>query len=876
MTENYATFALISAIYDVDRIRIRVFPSELLRIHYPYVPSSWYMYINSLHWKSAAYLSRVSAVLQIGYVVSLTIKLSPRQEWVVLPGKVLQHPEHWARHTMATIIAKNRNVVKILWPYRESTFNVPTALQLDDFPQLRSCSIGQVLRIIASDRPWKLKNSADQLIIIPPVVVLQVNLHTIQYTPLESLETHLAYWENLLQVSLTHESFVAKRTVGRPEPFDFHWAQNGNPYQLTLSPLQRNAVNVKTNSPYTIKIGESAIGQGTVSRFKFNKNQQKVMLTLPSDTLLKLLTTQGEESQQKCFLSAAENSSTFTVAKKACARLFTVAERVPLPNVFHLPIWQQLIGFRNNNKALAAPRKFTLETPTQGPIQSAPYKDIAYHVLHGTNINPLSVIFGPPGAGKTTLLVALIYHVLIQNPEDQILVTAMTNTAVDNLLEKLLPIIQAASMTIRQKFRIVRMLPASRENQADPTPYSLLALALDHYDGREEDTKNLQINYHQLVAKSNEMGMKLHQPSSRDEENVIELRTINKLLTQAQTALEDAYLQKVRPNIVFATVVTAHNPRLHSSRYNFSPQSIFLDEACQINIPLTLTALQLLHPKEEKRIVLTGDVMQLAAVTLSRGPIADFLGYSLAEFLTMPGRATPFELNITYRSHPNLLKFPAAHFYPKGLYYGTPPEEREELLKRFPFPNPEFPILFISHEFPESKDQQQSKSNDLERKCIIQLYALLRQQMEISAEDIGIISFYSSQVNKLLRELQEAGFEDVPMDSVATAERFQGKEKSVILISCVRSSQATIKTARDIRRYLGFLDTRRLVSTITRAKSAMFIVGNSRHLSHHSFWRKYVDFCLDHNLIISAEQFQYILARIVSASTPYNWTRNTL
>jgi superfamily I DNA and/or RNA helicase len=119
-------------------------------------------------------------------------------------------------------------------------------------------------------------------------------------------------------------------------------------------------------------------------------------------------------------------------------------------------------------------------------------------------------------------------------------------------------------------------------------------------------------------------------------------------------------------------------------------------------------------------------------------------------------------------------------------------------LKRFPFPNPEFPILFISHEFPESKDKQQSKSNDLERKCIIQLDALLRRQLEISADDIGIISFYSSQVNKLLQELQEAGFEDVPMDSVAMAERFQGKEKSVILISCVRSSQTMVKNTNFI------------------------------------------------------------------------------
>lgn len=876
MATHYDTFALVSAIYDVDRIRIRVFATAALKENYPCMPDSWYLYINSIHWKSAAYLSRVSATLQIGFVLSLSIRLSPRQEWAVVPGKVIQHPVHWVRQTLATVVAKQKFSVRVMWPYKESANKGPITLPLQDFPQLQTATVGQLLQVIASDRSENLPDSIAPLAIIPPVVVLQVKFHNIQYTPFEDLEDHLAYWENLIQVSLSHEAFVTKKTIRQPETYQFTWAQNGNPFQLQLSPLQNGTSNVKANSPYTVSVGDARVGAGTVSRPQASTNNQNLLLTLPTDTLLSFLTNQTTEGLGRCILSAADNNSTFSVASKVCKHLFAINEKVALPNVFHMPIWKQLIGFKDNPVALAAPTQFRLDTPTQGTICLTPYRDIAYHVLHGSHVNPLSIIFGPPGAGKTTLLVAMIYHVVLQTPTDQVLVTAMTNTAIDNILEKLLPIIAESPASVRNQFKIVRMLPQSRDEEASTAPFALLHLALQPYSGRTPETEILIADYHRIIRQSTTIGKAIHHPPEFDETRSSELREVNKSRVKTQKAIEEAYLAAVKPNVIFATVITAHNPRLHSPRYNLSPQSIFVDEACQVNIPLTLTVLQLLCPKQEKRVVLTGDVMQLAAVTMSKGQISEFLSFSLAEYLTMPGKVTPFELNITYRSHPNLLRFPAAHFYPKGLYSGTAPAEREDILRKFPFPNPEFPILFVSHEYPEAQDRQMSKSNSLERRCIVQLYTLLRVQLKVPMEDIGIISFYNSQVNKILQDLQAAGFKDVPYDSVATAEKFQGKEKSVILISCVRSSQVDIRTPQQARRYLGFLDTRRLVSTITRARSAMFIVGNSRHLSYHSFWHKYVDFCLQHHLIISEKQFQQMYAKLVPSADPFDWTRNAL
>ena len=45
------------------------------------------------------------------------------------------------------------------------------------------------------------------------------------------------------------------------------------------------------------------------------------------------------------------------------------------------------------------------------------------------------MIHGPPGTGKTITLVALIEQLVAKN--QRVLVSAMSNTAVDNLLEKM-------------------------------------------------------------------------------------------------------------------------------------------------------------------------------------------------------------------------------------------------------------------------------------------------------------------------------------------------------------------------------------------------------------------------------------------------------
>ncbi|KAJ3196718.1 hypothetical protein HDU82_001681 [Entophlyctis luteolus] len=109
----------------------------------------------------------------------------------------------------------------------------------------------------------------------------------------------------------------------------------------------------------------------------------------------------------------------------------------------------------------------------------------------------------------------------------------------------------------------------------------------------------------------------------------------------------------------------------------------------------------------------------------------------------------------------------------------------------------------------------------------------------ITVNDIGIITPYRKQIDKIRLQLKKHGWENVMVGSV---EEFQGGEKKVILLSTVRSSSQWVR--RDQKFNIGFLcNPKRFNVSISRAKDLMIVVGNPEILCSDKHWNKLVRYC---------------------------------
>lgn len=101
------------------------------------------------------------------------------------------------------------------------------------------------------------------------------------------------------------------------------------------------------------------------------------------------------------------------------------------------------------------------------------------------------------------------------------------------------------------------------------------------------------------------------------------------------------------------------------------------------------------------------------------------------------------------------------------------------------------------------------------------------------AGKIGIVTPYKEQLRELLQQFRRVhGQEITNYVDFNTIDGFQGQEKDIIILSCVRASEEG---------GVGFLkDVRRINVALTRAKSTLFILGNKRSLVWNEFWKELV------------------------------------
>jgi helicase MOV-10 len=198
-----------------------------------------------------------------------------------------------------------------------------------------------------------------------------------------------------------------------------------------------------------------------------------------------------------------------------------------------------------------------------------------------------------------------------------------------------------------------------------------------------------------------------------------------------------------------------------------------------------------------------------------------------------------------YRSHPALIDLSSGLFYDGSLIAAADKARRNLLADWDGLPKRGFP-LFI-HGI-NGKDEREGNSpswfNADEVKAVNKIISALldTRKYGLRASDIGVISPYRKQVQKIQASLNNSGIK------VGSVEEFQGQEREVIIISTVRSSPGNIH--HDLAFNLGFLrNPKRFNVAVTRAKALMIVVGNPLVLQEDMYWGELVDYCRDNGAI---------------------------
>ncbi|KAG9975445.1 hypothetical protein KCU78_g22719, partial [Aureobasidium melanogenum] len=195
--------------------------------------------------------------------------------------------------------------------------------------------------------------------------------------------------------------------------------------------------------------------------------------------------------------------------------------------------------------------------------------------------------------------------------------------------------------------------------------------------------------------------------------------------------------------------------------------------------------------------------------------------------------------------HPDISAFPSAAFYEGRLLDG----DNMAGLRKQPWHASD---LLAPYRFFDVQGQHQAapKGHSLINLAEIEIAMLLYERLISDYRDhdfknkIGIITPYKSQLRELKQRFSGRYGLDI-MESIEfnTTDAFQGRESEIIIFSCVRASATGS---------VGFLsDVRRLNVGITRAKSSLWILGNSDSLMRGEVWKTLLDDARDRNCYIT-------------------------
>lgn len=245
------------------------------------------------------------------------------------------------------------------------------------------------------------------------------------------------------------------------------------------------------------------------------------------------------------------------------------------------------------------------------------------------------------------------------------------------------------------------------------------------------------------------------------------------------------------------------------------------------------------------------DPNQLPPTVISQAALS--LIYDQSLFKRLNKKAPVQLLDVQYRMHPEISRFPSRYFYPDALkdapsmlIENTRPWHDIGALGPYRFFD--IPGIERSRASPSGRAYS-SLMNEAEGKAAVALIALICSSCPRLnfANRIGIITPYKEQRRKIRKELcLRFGDAAASAVEVSTVDGFQGQEREIIIFSCVRTGEA---------RGIGFLnDARRMNVALTRARCSLYILGKSSALINNSLWRSLILDARSRNVLIPYDE----------------------
>lgn len=391
-----------------------------------------------------------------------------------------------------------------------------------------------------------------------------------------------------------------------------------------------------------------------------------------------------------------------------------------------------------------------------------------------------ALVLGMPGTGKTTTIAHIIRALIAKGKS--VLLTSYTHTAVDNILLK----VRNAGFDVLRLGVLAKVHPGVQE-------FAILAAR------PKESLEQLSESWH-------------------------------------------------KPQVVATTCLGLNHPLFSQRTFDFC----IVDEASQVTLPVCLGPIRMANT-----FILVGDHFQLPPLVQNKEALEGGLDMSLFRLLSERHPEAVVSLEHQYRMCSDVMALSNELIYSGRLKCGneavanrtlTIPSPsslqrhhhkelshtaRQELdsVCQNPTPiachlaavlSPSNKVLFLNTDplLPTAGSESATRNriiNPAEATLLTQLTHLMLNS-GVAASDVGIVTFYRSQLALLRQALRSQ-----PEVELHTADKFQGRDKEVVLVSFVRSNGAG-EVGELLR------DWRRVNVSITRARSKLILVGSRKTL----------------------------------------------